>query len=219
MGFRGAERPLRLVPPEGDLAAASVRAHDELAELAGRAGRGEPKAVQTLLSAVLPHMLRVVRRVLGAQHPEVEDVVQDAASNLLDALPRFKGEAGVLHFACRVAVLSAMSARRKRSTLKRALLTEADVPLEQLSDGSGRPDREVEQKRSAEAVRDLLDSLPLAQAEVLALHCVLGYTVAEIAAAASISPETVRSRLRLAKQRSRERAETDARLYVLTEEP
>lgn len=210
---------MRLVPPSGDAAPASARAHDELAEVAGRAGKGEPKAIQTLLSAVLPHMLRVVRRVLGAQHGEVEDVVQDAASNLLAALPRFKGEAGVLHFACRVAVLSAMSTRRKRSTLKRALLTEADVPLEQLSDGRARPDREVEQKRSAEAVRELLDSLPLAQAEVLALHCVLGYTVAEIAAAASISPETVRSRLRLAKQRSRERAETDARLYVLTEEP
>jgi RNA polymerase sigma-70 factor (ECF subfamily) len=219
MALRGAERPLRLVPPPGDAAPASARAHDELAEVAGRAGKGEPKAIQTLLSAVLPHMLRVVRRVLGAQHAEVEDVVQDAASNLLDALPRFKGEAGVLHFACRVAVLSAMSARRKRSTLKRALLTEADIPLEQLSDGGARPDREVEQKRSAEAVRELLDSLPLAQAEVLALHCVLGYTVAEIAAAASISPETVRSRLRLAKQRSRERADTDARLYVLAEEP
>lgn len=218
MALRGAERPLRLVPPPGESAPAE-RAHDELAGVAERAGRGDAKAVRTLLSAVLPHMLRVVRRVLGAHHQEVEDVLQDSASNLLEALPRFRSEASVLHFACRVAVLSAMSARRKRATLKRALLTESDEPLERLPDGGARPDRELEQLRSAEAVRQLLDSLPLAQAEVLALHCVLGYTIVEIAAAASISAETVRSRLRLAKQRARERAENDPRLYVLEEEP
>jgi RNA polymerase sigma-70 factor (ECF subfamily) len=47
--------------------------------------------------------------------------------------------------------------------------------------------------------------LPDTLAEALALHVVLGYTVAEIAQAASLPLETVRSRLRLAKQALRKR--------------
>jgi len=232
MALRVVRRPLRLVSGgegalggEGGEGAAAgerdsrlPRAHDELGELAGRAALGEPKAVRTLLGAVLPPMLRVVRRVLGAQHPEVEDVTQDAASSLLEALPQFRGQSSVLHFACRIAVLSAMSTRRKRATLKRALLTDAEVEIDDVASSASLPDRELEQRRNAEAVRELLDTLPLAQAEVLALHCVLGYTAAEIADAASISVETVRSRLRLAKQHARERAQGDARLRALAEE-
>lgn len=80
MALRGAERPLRLVPPPGEPMAEPVRAHDELAAVARRAAEGDAKAIRTLLSAVLPHMLRVVRRVLGAGHPEAEDVVQDRAA-------------------------------------------------------------------------------------------------------------------------------------------
>jgi RNA polymerase sigma-70 factor (ECF subfamily) len=217
MALRVAPRPLRLVPAGGD--PEPSRAHDELADVAQRAARGEAKAVQTLLAAVLPYQLRVVRRVLGAQHPEVEDVTQDSASGLLEALPRFRGQASVLHFACRVAVLSAMSVRRKRATLKRALLTDAELPLEELASTASLPDRELEQRRSAEGVRELLDTLPLPQAEVLALHCVLGYTVAEIADAAGIPIETVRSRLRLAKQRAKQRAQADPRLGAFSEEP
>ncbi len=208
--------PLRLVPDGGDRGL--PRAHDELGDLAQRAALREPKAVQTLLAAVLPHILRAVRRVLGAHHPEVEDVTQDSASSLLEALPRFRGQSSVLHFACRVAVLSAMKTRRTRATLKRALLTDSEVPIEELASSATPPDRQLEQRRKAEGVRELLDTLPLAQAEVLALHCVLGYTIAEIADAASISVETVRSRLRLAKQHAKAHAYGDARLRSLVEE-
>jgi RNA polymerase sigma factor (sigma-70 family) len=209
-------RPLRLV--SGDAENDPPRPHDELGALARRAAAGEARAVQTLLATLLPQMLRVVRRVLGAHHPEVEDVTQESASSLLDALPRFRGQSSVLHFACRVAVLSAMSHRRKRATLKRALLTDSEVPIDDVASSVTLPDSELMQRRSAEAVRQLLDTLPLAQAEVLALHCVLGYTIAEIADAASVSVETVRSRLRLAKQHARERASADHRFRVLAEE-
>jgi RNA polymerase sigma factor (sigma-70 family) len=210
--------PLRLVSSVENQKQPLVGAHDELAELATRAGRGEVKAIRTLLVSVLPAMLRVVRRVLGAHDSEVEDVTQDSASNLLEALPRFRGEASVLHFACRVAVLCAMSARRKRATLKRALLSDAELPVEELMSETRLPDQQLAERRSAEILRELLDTLPLAQAEVLALHCVVGYTVAEIAAAAGVSPETVRSRLRLAKQHERGRVENDARFRGLAEE-
>jgi RNA polymerase sigma-70 factor (ECF subfamily) len=43
-------------------------------------------------------------------------------------------------------------------------------------------------------------------AEALTLHVILGYTVAEIAQSSGVSVETVRSRLRLAKQALRKLA-------------
>lgn len=216
MPLRPAQRgPLRLV---GRAEAPPSPVHDELAELATRTVRGDPKATRTLLVTVLPHILRVVRRVLGAQHPDVEDVTQESAASFLEALSRFRGESSVLHFACRTAVLSAMSVRRSRATQKRGLLTKSDHAVEELASSAGLPDLELSQRRSAEAMRELLDALPLAQAEVLALHCVLGYTAAEIAATAGISQETVRSRLRLAKQRSRELLQNDPRWQGLLED-
>jgi RNA polymerase sigma-70 factor (ECF subfamily) len=54
-------------------------------------------------------------------------------------------------------------------------------------------------------VRELLDTLSDPLAEALALHCILGYTVQEVAATCAVPQETVRSRLRLAKQALRKR--------------
>ena len=61
-------------------------------------------------------------------------------------------------------------------------------------------------------VRELLATLPDALAEALALHVVLGYTVVEIAESASLPVETVRSRLRLAKQALRKRVLNNPKL-------
>src|SRR4051794_15105878 len=88
------------------------REPDPLADLARAAAAGEPRAVRTFIVTVGPHVLRVVRRVMGASHPDADDVAQEAAVGIIDALPRHRGECTVLHFACRVAVLTAMKARR-----------------------------------------------------------------------------------------------------------
>ncbi len=50
-----------------------------------------------------------------------------------------------------------------------------------------------------EALRQLLDELPPEQAEALAMHCVLGCTVEETAAATGVPINTVRGRLVTAK--------------------
>jgi len=49
-------------------------------------------------------------------------------------------------------------------------------------------------------VRDLLLRLPQEQAEVLALHVILGHSLPEIGAATATPLATVKSRLRLAKE-------------------
>src|SRR6476646_3786327 len=95
-----------VVPPDSTHAAA-------LAGLARRVAAGDRKATRSLLSAVGPAMLRAIRKVLARSTPDVEDVAQEAMEALVSALPSFRGECPVLHFARRVAVLTALANRRR----------------------------------------------------------------------------------------------------------
>jgi RNA polymerase sigma factor (sigma-70 family) len=163
------------------------------------------------LSAIVPQLVRVVRSVLGPEHPDLEDVAYEAAYAVVDSLPTFRGEGTVLHFACRVTVLSAMNVRRRDAAQKRALVrTPTDLDSVELD--APNPEENAQTSSLAPIVRELLATLPDALAEALALHVVLGYTVAEIAEAASLPLETVRSRLRLAKQALRKRVLNNPKL-------
>src|SRR5436305_1245973 len=86
---------------------------DSLAPLAAAARDGDVRAARTLLVAIAPTIFRSVRGVLGAGHPDVEDIAQDAALALLESLPTFRGECSVRHFAARIAVLKSINARRQ----------------------------------------------------------------------------------------------------------
>jgi RNA polymerase sigma-70 factor (ECF subfamily) len=185
--------------------------------LAAAVQRGDAQALSTFLSAIVPQLLRVVRSVLGPEHADLEDVAYEAAYAVVEGLPRFRGEGTVLHFACRVTVLSAMNVRRRDAAQKRALLR-APTDLDQLELDAPNPEENAHAAALAPIVRELLATLPDALAEALALHVVLGYTVAEIAQTASLPVETVRSRLRLAKQALRKRVLNNPRLREVVDQ-
>ena len=184
---------------------------DELLGLAEAVQRGDAQALSTFLSAIVPQLLRVVRSVLGPEHADLEDVAYEAAYAVVEGLPRFRGEGTVLHFACRVTVLSAMNVRRRDAAQKRALMR-APMELDEVELDAPNPEQNAQAAALAPIVRELLATLPDALAEALALHVVLGYTVVEIAQSASLPVETVRSRLRLAKQALRKRVLSNPRL-------
>jgi RNA polymerase sigma factor (sigma-70 family) len=185
----------------------SPSGHDALRALAAKAAAGERGAQRTLLCAVGPYVLRVVRGVLGTHHPDVDDVFQEASLALLSALPRFRGESTTVHFACRVGVLSAMNARRRGRKMKFA-----DSDPGQVECGACSPAESAEQARRREALRELIDELPPARAQVLVLHVMLGYTVEEASLALGVPVNTVRSRLRRALGELRDRVQTDRKL-------
>lgn len=180
---------------------------DELAGVAQAAIAGDRSAVQALIAALAPHLLRTVRGVLGRHHPEVEDVAQEAALVLLKVLPSYRGDGRVSQFACRTAVLVALNARRSQLATKRGGHLEASaIDVDSLvGTGDSDPEQTLAQARAAAAARDLMLALPRLQAEALALHCVAGCTVSEIADATDTPLETVRSRLRLARRALRQR--------------
>lgn len=187
---------------------------DELLSLAHAACEGEPSAINTLVVSVGGGMLKTVRKVLGPSHPDVEDVTQDAVLALLSSLRAFRGECTVAHFAHRVAVLTALAARRRLRTRDR--WTEFDTAPESVADdGGASPLMRAIASRRRVIVRELFDELSEPMAEALALHFVLGYTVEEIAVAADVPANTVWSRLRLGKQALRKKLTLDVRLLEL----
>jgi RNA polymerase sigma-70 factor (ECF subfamily) len=203
-------RPGKLLARE--VAAATAAGADDLLELAGMAARGNLDAAATLTTQVGAPMLKVVRKVLGRRHPDVEDVVQDGVIAFLGALATFRGECSVVRFAQRIALLTALAARRRtrlRGQWSEAHAGDVAAPVE---DQSSSPlDTAVASRRRA-LVRGMLDELPDVIAEALALHFILGYTVEEIAAATEVSPNTIWSRLRLGKRALRRRLLEDTRL-------
>jgi len=179
--------------------------HDELGELGMAAASGDPVAVRTLLTTIMPQLLRVVRRVLGPNHPDLEDVAFEAAQAVLEGLPRFRREGTIRHYACRVAAFTATNVRRRDLASKRKRQRES-VDVDLFAGNAPGPDQRAETASLVPIVRELVATLPQPLAEALTLHVILGYTVSEIARSSGVPVETVRSRLRLARQALRKRA-------------
>jgi RNA polymerase sigma factor (sigma-70 family) len=156
--------------------------------------------------------LCVVRRILGPRHPDVEDVAQEAIMASIESLGSFRRQCTVLHFVWRVAALTAMNARRRLQL--RAQIAQSPAAIDGLVSEES-PMKSVLSARRREAFRRLLDELPPVQSEVLALHTVLGFTIAEVAAAAGVPANTVRSRLLNAKAALRKRLGEDPELHDL----
>src|SRR5262249_61774795 len=92
---------------------ASGPGDDQLLAVARKAAARDRDAMRGLVVAVGPAMLRVIRTVIGPHAADLEDVLQDASEALLTAVGSFRGQCTVLHFACRVAVFSALAWRRR----------------------------------------------------------------------------------------------------------
>jgi RNA polymerase sigma factor (sigma-70 family) len=193
---------------------------DPLQGIARAAARGDRAAQRTLLIETGSAVLRVVRAVLGGNNPELEDVFQEAMTAVHLALPGFRGECSTRHFVCRVAVQTAMNARRRGRTRARHVEVADDGKLAELARDETSPAELLAAARRRAALRRLLDGLPELQAEVLALHTMLGYTVEETAQVTGAPVNTVRSRLRAALTALREAVLADgARFEIVLEEP
>jgi RNA polymerase sigma-70 factor (ECF subfamily) len=144
---------------------------------------------------------------------DLDDVMQEALVGLVRALPAFRYECSVKHFACRIAVRTASVHNRTRSRRSRA----DDLGRPPVAEVAHGPDHDARARRRAGLFADLLASLPEPQSEAFALRVVLGYTLQEVAEATGAPANTVRSRVRLAKEALRERIATEPAFAELLE--
>jgi RNA polymerase sigma-70 factor (ECF subfamily) len=191
-------------------------AEDPLAPLLRDACAGDRVSLSRILQATAPAVLGVVRMIMGADNPDVPDVAQESLLAVKDALQTFRRESTVLQYARQVAVRTALSARRGRRArdrlLERYRLESAVRPAVSAIGPLGDP--AVRARRTA-AFRRLLDDLPDEQAETFALRVVLDYSLDQVAAATGAPLNTVRSRVRLAREKLKSRIESDPALMEM----
>jgi RNA polymerase sigma-70 factor (ECF subfamily) len=188
---------------------------DSSIELARIAASGDSVATGKLLRALAPRLARVVRAVLGAAHPDLDDAVQHALIGFVQALPAFRGDCDPLGYASVIAVRAALAVRKRTRTdyARRDDDAEADA----MPAGKASPSDEAAAQKRKAILRELLASLPTEQAEALAMRVVLGWSLDEIAKQSGAPLNTVRSRLRLAKEGLKRRIEADHALLEALE--
>jgi RNA polymerase sigma factor (sigma-70 family) len=218
-----ARRPVSVEPSLGGAPARGARpaAYDPPRALVDRARQGDPAAVADLVRGLLPHVMRAVSALLGPQHPDVEDVAQEVVLAVIDALPSFRGDSTLLHFAVRITTRRATRARRRSRSILGWLerLHRTEHPL---STPPPTPLATTVAERRRDLLRRLLADLPESQADVMLLRIALGCSLEDVAAVTGAPVNTVRSRLRLAKEALRRKIERDpcsAELLAPGEEP
>lgn len=211
-------RPDPQLPPSASLGASSLPSNEESArELATRAAGGDLAATQEFLAYVWPTLTRVATGVLGAHHADLDDAVQQSMIALVRALPAFRGECHPAGYASRITLRVAL--RVRKGTKRDANRREALNQLGPSEESAPAVSEAALSSRRRELLRELLEDLPEEQAEALTLRVVMGWSLEEVARASGAPVNTVRSRVRLAKEALRARIEAQPALAELKVSP
>ena len=202
--------------PDRPGAAIVAQTADPLLPLVQQAARGEREALARLLSLIAPSIVSAVRVVAG-RDVDVEDAAQEAMIAIVDAVPRFRGQSSFLHYARRIAVRTAFGMRRasrRRAHNLAEVGVEAESP-ETAPAAAASQNAVLERNECLVAFQRLLDELPEGQAESLTYRVLLEYPLPVIARELKVPINTVRSRIRLARDHLRDRILTDPALGEL----
>lgn len=181
-----------------------------LVELAREAARGDSAAMSRLLRTIAPKLVAIVRAILGASHPDVDDAVQQTLIGFVQGLGAFRGDCDPTGYGRVIAVRTAMHVRRRAKA--RETRSDDTVDTDAMPETRPSPRDALYSRRRKEAIRELLEALPPEQGEAFAMRVVLGCSLEEIATQCEVPLNTVRSRLRIAKERLRARIESDPAL-------
>lgn len=186
---------------------------DPVQALVQKAQANDRVALRQLLERVTSTVLGVVRRVLGSQHPAIEDVTQESLCAFVKALPAFRGDSNIRTYASRIAIRTALALRQKNAA---HLDWDAQNELSErpLLKAPVSPEEVVQSTRRRELLFELLDQLPEAQSETFALRVILDYSLDEISEAMNAPVNTVRSRIRMAREALKARIEADPMLQA-----
>jgi RNA polymerase sigma-70 factor, ECF subfamily len=159
-----------------------------------------------LIAFVTEHYDRLLRlaRLICRDTADAADAVQLGLEQAWRKRSALRDEARLRPWLDRIVVREAMRVSKgRRSWLSRLFPTD----VKWIEPG----DRRDSEPASFAALRDAFARLSAEQRAVVALHMHAGYTVAETAAIVGAPDETVRSRLRLAKQHLRRELEEPGR--------
>ena len=185
---------------------------DVLSALAAGTVAGDRGCEGELLRQLTLPIQRLLRRMCDL--PEADDALQEGLLAVRHALPAFRGDGTVTHFALGVVLKCTLAQRRhlKRRARQEASVAQSEVVL---VDAPATPQEDALARRRRTALRDLLEFLPGVQAETLALRALGDYSLQQVAEVTGAPLNTVRTRLRLARKALKQRIESDPSLREL----
>jgi RNA polymerase sigma-70 factor, ECF subfamily len=164
-----------------------------------RAAGGDELAVRELFRGHIGRMHRQAARILGADDPDVEDVVQQAFLAALDGAAKFDGRSSVATWLFGITTRRALDAARARWRRRRwSRIINYGVQSVGLGSPSLPPDEGHQMRSEAESMlAELSPELRL----VFVLHDVEGYTFAEIAGMTGLGISSLHGRLMSARKK------------------
>ena len=186
---------LSLVPSHHATAAQRGPADDDA--LVERAQRGDPDAFELLYRAHSARVYALCLRLTGDTSQALE-LAQDVFIRAWEALPNFRGEAGVATWLHRIAVNAMLTKRRgdRRRAARIALAEDDDDDARTVAWGSSAP-RDV---GTAIDLERAIAMLPPGARRAFVLHDVEGYSHEEIAEMTGLASGTLRAQLHRARQ-------------------
>ena len=179
----------------------AIRRPEPHAELVRRARRGEREALEELLRAIHPLVLRW-STVHTGDPVEAEDLAQDALVRVVRGLHGFRGEARFTSWLYRVVASAAVDRGRRKGRRQRR--EEDPEMLKDVETRERPPDGRVDRERLLERVRQSFLGLSGRQREVFELCELQGMDSSEVGEMLGIAPSTVRVTLLRARGRVRE---------------
>ena len=172
------------------------------AALAARAAGADAAAFRLIMERNNARLYRVARGVLR-NDAEAEDVVQEAYLRAFAKLKDFRAEASLSTWLTRIALneaLGRLRTRRPGADLSALHAGEERAILFPMSPAPAGPEGEAGRAQARAVLEHAVDALPEAFRLVFVLRDMEGMSIEETAAALSIRPETVKTRLHRARR-------------------
>lgn len=167
--------------------------------LVARARAGDRAALEALVSRHLRDVYDVAVRILG-DHDLAQDAVQDAMTNALGALGRFRGEASFRTWLLRIAANAARTLARRRGRRREVALEAAEA----IPSGAADPGVLTVVRDEADRVARAIGRLPEKQRLAVTLRIYQGLSYREVAQVAGGSEGAARVNYHLGIKRLRE---------------
>jgi len=152
--------------------------------LPDRVRERDPEALQAIVRAYLPQVLRAARGA-GLDDTQAEDVAQETFATFVDTAPRFEGRSHVRTWL--FGILYRKIAERRRHLDRDRRIDDIEDVVESRFNAQGRwshpprqPDSELFGKQASAKIRDCLDSAPTQQRLAFLLREVEGLSTPEI---------------------------------------
>lgn len=192
----GANRPLSPVPATEEPMVMDLRAEQERDDtlvfaadvaLMRRAALGDAPAQRAVVSRLMRRVQRLAR-VLTGHRDDANDASQASLLEILRSAGSYRGASSLERWADRIVVRTALRLSQGRRR-------DAGTPLEEHVMPTFTPRNELGLR-----AREYLDALPESQRTVLILRCGFEYSIEEISEFTRSSPNTVKDRLKRARE-------------------